>query len=62
MMMQVVGGIVWCLEMCAEDVDVDFLFRENLNIGEKLQVFNSFTLSLINTLLYNYNFFLFSNL
>jgi hypothetical protein len=40
--MQVVGGIVWCLEMCAEDVDVDFLFRENLNIGEKLQVFNFF--------------------
>ena len=37
---QVVGGIVWCLEMCAEDVDVNFLFRENLNIGEKLQVYN----------------------
>jgi hypothetical protein len=36
----VVGGMVWCLELCAVDVDVNFLFRENLNIGEKMYVWN----------------------
>ena len=30
--------MVWCLELCAVDVDVNFLFRENLNIGEKMWV------------------------
>lgn len=35
---KVVGGMVWCLELCAVDVDVNFLFRENLNIGEKMWV------------------------
>jgi hypothetical protein len=32
--------MVWCLELCAVDVDVNFLFRENLNIGEKMYVWN----------------------
>jgi len=35
---KVVGGIVWCLEMSAIDIDVNFLFRENLNIGEKIEI------------------------
>ncbi|XP_046457734.1 coiled-coil domain-containing protein 93-like isoform X1 [Daphnia pulex] len=44
---KVVGGMVWCLELCAVDVDVNFLFRENLNIGEKIEI----TEKIINVLL-----------
>lgn len=44
---KVVGGMVWCLELCAVGVDVNFLFRENLNIGEKIEI----TEKIINVLL-----------
>lgn len=39
--------MVWCLELCAVGVDVNFLFRENLNIGEKIEI----TEKIINVLL-----------
>lgn len=33
---KVVGGLVWCLETCNFDVDVDLLFQEDLSIGKKI--------------------------
>ena len=33
---KVVGGLVWCLETCTYDVDVDLLFNEELKIGKKI--------------------------
>ncbi|KAG5678485.1 hypothetical protein PVAND_008154 [Polypedilum vanderplanki] len=33
---KVIGGIVWCIEACEYDVDVDLLFHENLSIGQKI--------------------------
>ena len=33
---KIVGGLVWCLETCTYDVDVDLLFNEDLNIGKKI--------------------------
>lgn len=33
---KVVGGMVWCIESCNVDLDVDLLFRENLSIGQKI--------------------------
>jgi hypothetical protein len=33
---KVIGGIVWCIEACEFDVDVDLLFHENLSIGQKM--------------------------
>ncbi|XP_056644127.1 coiled-coil domain-containing protein 93 [Diorhabda sublineata] len=35
---KVVGGMVWCIESCNVDLDVDLLFRENLSIGEKISL------------------------
>ena len=35
---QVVGGMTWCIETCNFDVDVDLLFQENLTIGQKMYV------------------------
>ncbi|XP_055696208.1 coiled-coil domain-containing protein 93 [Lutzomyia longipalpis] len=33
---KIVGGMVWCMEACDFDVDVDLLFSENLTIGQKI--------------------------
>ncbi|XP_059483983.1 coiled-coil domain-containing protein 93 [Neocloeon triangulifer] len=33
---KVVGGMVWCIENCNFDVDVDLLFQENLTIGQRI--------------------------
>lgn len=33
---KIVGGIVWCIEACEFEVDVDLLFHENLTIGQKM--------------------------
>uniref|UniRef100_A0A915JFC8 Coiled-coil domain-containing protein 93 n=1 Tax=Romanomermis culicivorax TaxID=13658 RepID=A0A915JFC8_ROMCU len=35
---KIVGGIVWCISFCDFDVDVDLLFQENLNIGQKISL------------------------
>lgn len=33
---KIVGGMVWCMEACDHDVDVDLLFDENLSIGQQI--------------------------
>ncbi|XP_034935084.1 coiled-coil domain-containing protein 93 [Chelonus insularis] len=33
---KVVGGITWCIESCNYDVNINFLFHENLTIGQKI--------------------------
>ncbi|XP_059610807.1 coiled-coil domain-containing protein 93 [Phlebotomus argentipes] len=33
---KIVGGMVWCMEACDFDVDVDLLYSENLIIGQKI--------------------------
>ncbi|KAG5881498.1 hypothetical protein JTB14_001642 [Gonioctena quinquepunctata] len=33
---KVVGGMVWCIESCNVDIDVDLLFQENSTIGQKI--------------------------
>jgi hypothetical protein len=33
---KIIGGMVWCIEACEFDVDVDLLFHENLQIGQKM--------------------------
>ncbi|CAG9860217.1 unnamed protein product [Phyllotreta striolata] len=33
---KVIGGMVWCIESCNVDLDVDLLFKENLSIGQKI--------------------------
>ena len=33
-----VGGIVWCITICNFNVDVDILFQENANVGEKISL------------------------
>lgn len=33
---KIVGGMVWCMESCDHDVDVDLLFDENLSIGQQI--------------------------
>ncbi|KAF4513813.1 UNVERIFIED_CONTAM: hypothetical protein B566_EDAN015876 [Ephemera danica] len=35
---KVVGGLVWCIENCNVDVDVDLLFQENLTIGQRISL------------------------
>ncbi|GAB0093800.1 Coiled-coil domain-containing protein 93 [Sergentomyia squamirostris] len=35
---KIVGGMVWCMEACDYDVDVDLLFNENLTIGQKISL------------------------
>lgn len=35
---KVVGGLVWCIEMCNFDIDVDLLFQENLTIGQRISL------------------------
>ena len=35
-MLQIVGGMTWCIGSCYFDVDVDLLFQENLTIGQKM--------------------------
>ncbi|KAG1680461.1 Coiled-coil domain-containing protein 93 [Nymphon striatum] len=35
---KVVGGMVWCIETCNFDIDVDLLFQENLTIGQKISL------------------------
>lgn len=34
--LQVVGGMTWCITTCNFDVDVDLLFQENSTIGQKM--------------------------
>ncbi|CAD5217104.1 unnamed protein product [Bursaphelenchus xylophilus] len=33
---KIVGGMVWCIQLCAEVVDVDLLYSENSSIGQKI--------------------------
>ncbi|OQR77356.1 coiled-coil domain-containing protein 93-like [Tropilaelaps mercedesae] len=33
---KVVGGLVWCIQICAVDIEVELLFNENWNIGTKI--------------------------
>ena len=33
---KIVGGLVWCIEVCNFDIDVDLLFQEDLSIGKKI--------------------------
>ena len=33
---KVVGGLVWCITICNFNVDVDILFQENANMGDKI--------------------------
>ena len=33
---KVVGGLVWCIEVCNVDIDVDLLFEEDSSIGKKI--------------------------
>lgn len=33
---KIVGGMVWCMDACDHDVDVDLLFDENLTIGQQI--------------------------
>ncbi|KAL0280264.1 UNVERIFIED_CONTAM: hypothetical protein PYX00_001608 [Menopon gallinae] len=33
---KVVGGMIWCMESCNFDVNVDLLFQENSTIGQKI--------------------------
>jgi len=35
---KVVGGIVWCIEVCSVDIDIDLLFQEDLSIGKKISL------------------------
>lgn len=35
-LLQVVGGMTWCITTCSFDVDVDLLFQENSTIGQKM--------------------------
>ena len=34
--LQVVGGMTWCIQTCNFDIDVDLLFQENSSIGQKM--------------------------
>uniref|UniRef100_A0A4X1SNG7 Coiled-coil domain-containing protein 93 n=1 Tax=Sus scrofa TaxID=9823 RepID=A0A4X1SNG7_PIG len=34
--LQVIGGMTWCITTCNFDVDVDLLFQENSTIGQKI--------------------------
>lgn len=36
LLMQIVGGMTWCLQLANFDVDVDLLFQENSTIGQKM--------------------------
>ena len=33
---KVVGGLTWCLQNCAVQLEVDLLYQENLSIGQKI--------------------------
>lgn len=33
---KIVGGLVWCITLSSVSLDVDVIFQENLNIGEKM--------------------------
>lgn len=33
---KIVGGMVWCMESCDHDVDVELLFDESLIIGQQI--------------------------
>lgn len=33
---KIVGGMVWCISLCARSVDVDLLYSENSTIGQKI--------------------------
>uniref|UniRef100_A0A915ERR8 Coiled-coil domain-containing protein 93 n=1 Tax=Ditylenchus dipsaci TaxID=166011 RepID=A0A915ERR8_9BILA len=33
---KIVGGMVWCISLCAQQVDVDLLYSENSTIGQKI--------------------------
>uniref|UniRef100_A0A8D3B5S3 Coiled-coil domain-containing protein 93 n=1 Tax=Scophthalmus maximus TaxID=52904 RepID=A0A8D3B5S3_SCOMX len=35
---QVVGGMTWCITTCNFDIDVDLLFQENSTIGQKISL------------------------
>ena len=36
LLIQVVGGMAWCLTSASVDVDFDVTFKENPSIGEKM--------------------------
>ena len=33
---KIVGGMTWCITTCNFDVDVDLLFQESSNLGQKM--------------------------
>merc|ERR1711910_133005 len=33
---KVVGGMTWCIQNCAVDIDVNLLYQENSSIGKKI--------------------------
>ncbi|XP_037070168.1 coiled-coil domain-containing protein 93-like [Pollicipes pollicipes] len=35
---KLVGGMVWCIEMCSMDVNVDLFYKDELSIGQKIGV------------------------
>ncbi|XP_075228693.1 coiled-coil domain-containing protein 93 [Lycorma delicatula] len=35
---KVVGGMTWCIDSCDVNIDVDLLFKEDLNIGQRLSL------------------------
>ncbi|XP_018902228.2 coiled-coil domain-containing protein 93 isoform X1 [Bemisia tabaci] len=35
---KVVGGIVWCIDSCDVDIDVELLFQDDLTIGQKISL------------------------
>ena len=37
--LQVVGGMTWCITTCNVDIDVDLLFQENSTIGQKMYAY-----------------------
>ena len=40
LVLQVVGGMTWCVTTCNFDIDVDLLFQENSTIGQKMYVYH----------------------
>lgn len=35
---KVIGGMTWCIDSCDVNIDVDLLFKEDLNIGQRLSL------------------------
>lgn len=36
LVLQIIGGLTWCIQASNFDVDVDLLFQENSTIGQKM--------------------------